>query len=229
MKLGIMQPYFLPYIGYFQLIKAVDKYVIYDDVNFIKKGWINRNNFLFNGQSFMFTLTLLKASQNKLINEIFVLEDQSKLLKTIRIAYQKAPQFLSVFPVVENIFGYEDKNLARYVGNSLIQIADYLQLNTEFIYSSDIEKDHSLKAQDKILNLCEMMRTTEYINAIGGMELYSKELFEGNNIKLSFLKTQSAEYKQFGNSFVPNLSILDVLMFNSVEETNKLLEQYNLI
>lgn len=230
MKLGIMQPYFLPYIGYFQLIKAVDKYVIYDDVNFIKRGWINRNNILLDGKCFLFTLPLLEASQNKLINEIFLSEDQCKLLKTIRTAYQKAPHFSSVFPMVEKIFGYPDRNLARYVGNSIIQIADYLQLDTEFIYSSDLkEKDCSLKGQEKILNICKITGATEYINAIGGMELYSKGCFAENNMQLSFLKTQSIEYKQLNSEFIPCLSILDVLMFNSIEQTNKLLMQYELV
>ena len=225
-----MQPYFMPYIGYFQLIKAVDKYVIYDDVNFIKKGWINRNHILLDGKSFLFTLTLLEASQNKLINEIFVSDEPSKILKTIHTAYKKAPQFASIFPMVEEIFGYDDKNLARYVGNSIMRIADYLRLDTEFIYSSAIsEKDASLKAQDKILNICKVMGTSEYFNAIGGMELYSQESFEECNIKLRFLKTQPIEYKQFNNSFVPNLSILDVLMFNTVEQTNELLEKYDLV
>jgi len=230
MKLGIMQPYFLPYIGYFQLIKAVDKYVIFDDVNFIKRGWINRNNLLLNGRSFLFTVNLLKASQNKLINEIFVSKDQSKLLKTIQTAYQKAPQFSSVFPMVKKIFEYENRNLAKFVGNSIIQIAEYLRFDTEFIYSSDIqEKNSLLKAQDKILNICSKKEVTEYINAKGGFGLYSKERFAEYNIKLFFLKTQQIEYKQFNNSFVPNLSILDVLMFNSVEQTHKLLDQFELI
>jgi len=230
MKLGIMQPYFFPYVGYFQMIKTVDKYVIYDDVNFIKKGWINRNQILLDGKSFLFTLTLLEVSQNKLINETFVSDESSKLLKTIYSAYKKAPQFSSVFPMVEKIFGYENKNLARYVGNSIIEIADYLRLDTEFVYSSDIrEKDASLKAQDKILNICEVMKASEYINAIGGMGLYSKELFAKRNIKLSFLKTQLIEYEQFKNIFVPYLSILDVLMFNSMEQTNELLEHFELV
>jgi hypothetical protein len=230
MTLGIMQPYFLPYIGYFQLINAVDTYVIYDDVNFIKRGWINRNNLLLNGQGFLFTLSLLEASQNKLINEIFVSGDQSKLLKTIRTAYQKAPYFSSVFPIVEEIFGYEDNNLAKFVGNSIVRIAGYLAFNTEFIYSSEIkEKDHSLKGQDKILNICAVMGATEYFNAIGGIELYSKERFTECDIKLSFLKSQQIEYKQFNYTFVPWLSILDVLMFNSVEQTNMFLKQYTLV
>ena len=230
MKLGIMQPYFLPYIGYFQLINAVDKYVIYDDVNFIKRGWINRNNILLCEKSFLFTLALLEASQNKLINEIFVYSDQSKLLKTIHTAYKKAPQFFSVFPMVEKIFEYENKNLARYVGNSIIQIADYLRLETEFIYSSDIKgKDSLLKAQNKVLNICNVLGASKYINAIGGMVLYDKESFKKKDIDVFFIKTKSIEYQQFKKPFVANLSMLDVLMFNSVEEVQGLLGKYELI
>ena len=230
MKLGIMQPYFLPYIGYYQLIKAVDKYVIADDVHYIKQGWINRNYLLLNNNSFMFHLILKGASIHKLINEIDVEDDQTVLLKTIEVNYGKAPYYKDVFPMIEKIIEYEDKNLARYNGNSMIKIADYLQLDTEFIYSSDIKgKDCSLKAQDMVLNICMIMGATEYFNAIGGTDLYSKERFAEDHIKLSFLKMKPIEYKQFDHPFVPNLSILDVLMFNSVEQTNELLELYEFI
>ena len=226
MKLGIMQPYFLPYIGYWQLINAVDKYVIYDDVNYINRGWINRNNILLNKQQFLFTLTLLGASQNKLINEITVCEEQDKLIKTFETAYKKAPFFSEAFLVVKQIFEYNDKNLAKFIGNSIMRIADYLGLKTEFVYSSEIEKDCSLKGREKILSICKILRATEYFNAIGGKELYNQADFEANNIKLTFLKASQIEYKQFNNSFVPNLSILDVMMFNSVKEIGKMLEEY---
>jgi len=229
MKLGIMQPYFLPYIGYFQLIKAVDKYVIYDDVNYINKGWINRNNILLNGQKYLFTLSLLGASQNKLINEIFVEENQSKLLKTLETAYKKAPYFENIFPLIQNIFDYEYKNLGKFVGNSIIQIADYLNIKTDFIYSSAIKKENTLKGQEKILYICKTLNATKYINAIGGQELYDKEIFKQNNIELNFLQTQIVDYKQFKNDFVPYLSILDVLMFNSVEEIGKMLDKFELV
>jgi hypothetical protein len=230
MKLGIMQPYFFPYIGYFQLINTVDKYVIYDDVNFIKGGWINRNKLLLNGQSFMFNLILSGASSNKLINEVFVAENQYRLLKTVESAYKKAPFFFEIFSVIESIVKFNDKNLARFIGNSLIQIANYLNFNTQFIYSSDIkEKDCSLKAQDKVINICSVLKATEYINAIGGMDLYNKSGFEQNNIKLLFLKTHQIEYKQFADKFISNLSILDVLMFNSAEQINEMLDNYELI
>jgi len=229
MKLGIMQPYFLPYIGYFQLMKAVDKYVIADNLNYIKQGWINRNSLLMNGTGFMFQLAVVGASQNKLINEVIVADDQSKLLRTIEINYRKAPFFADVFPIIESILQYEDKNLARYLGNSLVRIAEYLRFDTEFSYMSDLERDTSLKAQDMVINVCTIMEAADYINAIGGMELYDKKIFKKNSIDLFFLKTNPIEYKQFKNSFVPNLSMLDVLMFNSMEQTNELLLQYELV
>jgi hypothetical protein len=230
MKLGIMQPYFLPYIGYWQLINAVDKYVIYDDVNFIKGGWINRNRILLNEKDFMFNLIISGASPNKLINEIFVAENQSKLLKTIESAYKKTPFFSEIFPIIEGIVNFNTKNLDKFIGNSLIQIAAYLNFNTQFIYSSDLkEKDCFLKMQDKIVNICSVLAATEYINAIGGQKLYDKEEFKRHHIDLMFLKTGTISYKQFNNQFVPNLSILDVLMFNSVEDINRMLDNFELI
>ena len=167
MKLGIMQPYFLPYIGYFQLINAVDKYVIYDDVQYIKDGWINRNKILLGGKEFMFNLILLGASPNKLINEIEVNENQTNLIKTIQSAYGKAPYFNDVFALMNRIFEFEDKKLGKFIGNKLMQIADYLKINTEIVYSSEINKNNSLKAQDKVFQICKILEATEYINAIG--------------------------------------------------------------
>jgi len=228
MKLAVMQPYFMPYIGYWQLINAVDKFVIYDDVNYIVKGWINRNNILLNNQKYLFTLALSKASINKLVNDIYIFNEQSKLLKTFETAYKKAPYFKDVFSLVIKIFKYDDKNLAKFLGNSIIQIADYLGIKTEFIYSSKIKKENTLKRQDKIINICKMMNATEYYNAIGGMELYNKNDFIKNNIRLQFLKTKIVEYKQFNNKFIPNLSILDIMMFNSVKDINKMLIEYEL-
>ncbi len=230
MKVAIMQPYFFPYLGYFQLIKTVDKYVIYDDVNFIKGGWINRNKLLLNENEFMFNLILSGASPNKLIRDISISENQTKLLKTIESAYKKAPFYSTVFPIINDIVNYKDKNLAKYIGNSLIQLANYLEIKTDIIFSSNIEnKDCSLKAQEKVINICTILGATEYINNIGGIDLYQKKDFEKNNLKLYFLKTQSIEYKQFNNAFIPNLSILDVIMFNSSKEINAMLDQYELI
>ena len=230
MKIGIMQPYFFPYIGYFQLIKAVDKYVIYDDVNYIKGGWINRNFILLNGEKFRFNLILSGASPNKLINEVFVSDNQTKFLKTIEAAYKKAPYFLTIFPLIDEIINFKDKNLARYVGNSIIKISEYLKINTNFIYSSEIDKKNNLlRAEAKVINICKQLAATEYYNAIGGVDLYNREAFEEQEISLHFVKTENASYKQFENEFVSYLSIIDVLMFNSVYEINEMLDDFKLL
>ena len=171
MKLAIMQPYFFPYIGYWQLIDAVNVFVIFDDVNFIKKGYINRNSILIGGKFQQITLGLIGASQNKQINEIDIGDNSKKLLKTIEMAYKKAPYFNEIFPILENILNQDEKNLAKFIGYSLQKISTYLNTDTKFIYSSDIEKDNNLKAEDKILDICKTLSVSHYINAIGGKKL----------------------------------------------------------
>lgn len=232
MKLGIMQPYFFPYIGYWQLIKAVDKYVIYDDVNFIKGGWINRNRILMNGEYKMINLKMKGASPNKLINEVEVADDKvynKKLLRTIESCYCKAPFYLEVFPIIERIINNKEKNLASYLEFSIREVCKYLSIDTEIILSSSIDKNNDLKGQDKVIEICKVFNTDEYFNAIGGQELYSYEDFSANKIKLKFLKNYNIEYKQYNNEFIPNLSIIDVMMFNSSEDIELILNNYELL
>lgn len=232
MKIGIMQPYFFPYIGYWQLMNAVDKYVIYDDVNYIKGGWINRNQILMSGKPNIINLKMNGASSNKLINEVSVDNNsiwKNKLLKTIEYSYKKAPYFEVVFPIIKDIIFYDEINLAINLANSIKRIAEYLDIKTEFILSSNIEKDNNLKGQDKIIEICKILNASEYYNAIGGLELYSTENFESNGIELKFLRTEFIEYEQFSNEFISNLSIIDVMMFNSKADVIKLLECYSLL
>ena len=232
MKIGIMQPYFFPYIGYWQLINLVDKYVIFDDVNYIKRGWINRNRILMNGDAVLFNVPLLGVSQNKLINQIEVNNDKKLLmknLKTIELAYRKAPYFEDVYPLVERILENEASNIADYNAYSIKYISEYLDIKTELVTSSKLSKDNSLKSQNKILEICELLGATEYYNAIGGQELYSKDAFANKKIQLRFLKTNDIRYQQFKNDFVSNLSIIDVMMFNSVSTIKEFLLNYTLV
>ncbi|HEY4875285.1 MAG TPA: WbqC family protein [Puia sp.] len=232
MNLGIMQPYIFPYTGYYQLINAVDEFVIYDDVNYINKGWINRNNLLVNGKAFLFTVPLKEASQNKLINQIEIQENESwakKFLKTIEQAYKKAPHFKNTFSLVSDVINSPVKGIHELALLSLKSIADYLDIKTEFVDSSSLYQNTNLKAQDRILDICLREKSDHYINPIGGMEIYSNEMFERSGIKLSFLKTIPVPYTQFDNEFVPYLSIIDVLMFNSKAESIELINQYELI
>ncbi len=229
MKIAIMQPYFFPYIGYFQLINAVDTFVIYDDVNYIKQGWINRNRILLNNISYLFTLQLNGSSSFKKINEIELGVNRHKILKTFKLAYNHAPYFHIIFPIIEEILLNEEKNLAKFVEFSIKKISKILDTNTHYVLSSEVEKNNESKGQEKVIEICKKLGGDTYINTIGGLDLYGKVEFKSADIILQFLKTNPIVYKQNNNEFIPNLSILDILMFNSKDEVKEMLNNYNLV
>ena len=229
MRLGIMQPYFFPYLGYWQLLANVDKYVVYDDVTYIKGGWINRNNFLINGQKNLLTMRLEKASSYTLIKDIAIKDDFVKFLKTIEMGYKKAPFFEDIFRLLKDICQCPDKKLGQFLFNSHIKICEYLGIDTELILSSSFEKHAELKGKDKVISICKQLGADEYINAIGGQELYDKKEFAENGIRLNFLQANLREYRQLKNEFVAGLSIIDIMMFNSKEEIKEMLNDFNLV
>jgi hypothetical protein len=219
MKLGIMQPYFLPYIGYFQLIASVDQFIMYDNIKYTKKGWINRNRMSLNGSDVMFSLPLKKGSDSLEVVERELASDfdRTKLLNQFKGVYGRAPHFEMTYPVLEQIMQYDETNLFRYIHHSIVKLCVHLGINTEIIISSEMAIDHDLKGQDRVLALCKAASADTYINPIGGVELYAKADFRIQGIDLQFIKARSFEYAQFGAPFVPWLSILDVLMFNRMD------------
>lgn len=229
MTIGCNQPYFFPYIGYWQLINISDIYVISDSMQYIKQGYINRNNMLINGRRHLFTLEVLGAHRRSLINEVKVGRNSGKLLKTIFRAYRKAPYFDEVYPMIEEILSNDEKNLAKYVGYSIERIVKYLDLDTKIIYLSDLQGETLLKGEDRVIDICKKLHTDRYINSIGGQKLYTKENFFKEGIQLNFIKTEDIEYKQFSAEFVPKLSIIDIMMFNSKDEIKEMLNRYELI
>ena len=230
MKLGIMQPYFLPYIGYFQLIKAVDKFIFYDDVNYIKNGWINRNRISINGKAHYITVHQKGASPNKLINEIEIIDNRNKLRKTILNAYSKAPYFKKAWPFVEKVFEFETDKISELAEYSIIQTCKYLGIDTKFEFSSkDYRETANLKLEKRLIAICNINKALEYINPIGGIELYEKKTFMNEGINLSFIKTGSISYRQLNNTFIENLSIVDVIMFNPDERIQAMLDCYDLL
>lgn len=237
MTLAIMQPYFLPYIGYMQLMSAVDTFVLYDDVAFINRGWINRNRLLINGQEYLFTVPLKDASQNKRINEVSLADDlkwRGKLLKTVEQGYRKAPHYGTVMPLTEKIVNFATDSIADLVHNSLIELNQYLGLTTRLVASSSVYANGQLKAQERISDICRQEGATRYINPIGGMELYDKPTFAQAGIELNFIQAKRVEYPQFNrtgepNNFVPWLSVLDALMFCDVPTVRAMLGEYELI
>ncbi|MGN6800610.1 MAG: WbqC family protein [Ginsengibacter sp.] len=234
MKLAIMQPYFFPYLGYFQLINAVDKFVIYDDITFIKQGWINRNYILLNGDKHLFTIPLKNISSNALIHETKVAPKpfnwQHKLLQTFQQAYQKAPFFKDVFPLLEIIIaGSTGKSIADIARKSIISVLNYLDIKTVIIASSAVYKNDSLKNTSRVIDICQKEAACVYLNAAGGFGLYNKEEFSSHGIQLKFIQSALQPYNQFQNNFISSLSIIDVLMFNSADRVREMLNDYKLV
>jgi len=232
LKVAIMQPYFLPYIGYFQLLASVDLFIIYDNIKYTKKGWINRNRMLQNGRDVLFSLPLKSDSDYLDVcdRELALDFNREKFLSQIVGAYKRAPYFGATYSLIESIMRYEDTNLFRFLRNSIVRICEHLGITTEIVISSSVVIDHALKNQDKVIALCEAVGAKIYVNAIGGRELYSKDLFKEKGIDLTFMQSKPFDYMQFGDKFVPWLSIIDIMMFNPINVVqDHLLAHYELI
>lgn len=232
MKLAIMQPYFFPYIGYFQLIAASDVFVLHDDVQYIKGGWVNRNRILLNGESRMITFPVQKNAYDLPINARNYVDDKQArkdIINLLKQAYAKAPCYRQVFPILEELLMFQDNNVARFNENLIRRIADFLGLNCKIITSSGMEKDDSLAGEQRVLEICKRLGATDYTNTIGGTELYHQETFQKCGITLRFLEAENERYDQGRDAWVPFLSIIDVAMFNPVEEIRELLSKYRLL
>ena len=233
MRLAIMQPYFMPYIGYFQLMNSVDRFIIYDNIQYTKKGWINRNRILVNGKDQLITLPIKKDSDYLSVMERELSEswdkDKNKMLNIIKTSYSKAPYFQETFELILKCLNSSEVNLFKFIYDSIVLINDYIEIKTPIVISSTIDTNHALKSQDKVLSLCKSQNADIYINTIGGVELYDKETFKQNGIELNFIKSNPIRYKQFSNEFIPWLSIVDVMMFNSKEQIKEYINNYTLV
>jgi len=227
--LGIMQPYFFPYIGYFQLLAAVDRFVVYDDVTFIKQGWINRNRMLINGEAVFFTVPLANKSSSTAIRDTAVSDAPEhrrwaeKLLKSFDNAYRRAPHFAETYPVLERVLTNATSRVAELAVDSIRAVADRLQISTPIVETSSVYGNADLHGEERVLAICRAEQATRYVNVSGGRELYSRERFAAEGIDLRFIQPRAIEYPQFGGPFVPWLSIVDVLMFNPVERVREFL------
>ncbi|MBI6528375.1 WbqC family protein [Proteus vulgaris] len=230
MILAVMQPYLFPYIGYYQLAYHSDMFIFYDDVNYIKKGYINRNNIITKNGILLFTLPIESASQNKLINELYFTQETKKILSTIEMSYSKAKNFHDIYPLIESIFNNEQRNVSNITSLSIIKIFEYLDLNLNYKFSSNINYNRTENAQEKIYDLCKINNANIYINAHGGMELYDKNEFTKRNIELGFINPISTPYSQINSKeFIKNASMIDILMNCSRDEIIDQLNNYTII
>lgn len=229
MKGAIMQPYFFPYIGYYQLAYEVKEFVFLDDVSFIKQGYINRNSILINGDKYEFSIPVSKISSYRKINEHRYTGEHAKFIKIIEQAYKKAPFFSDVMPVVESVILDQDENVSRKNSKSIISVFDYLGISRVFYFSSEIELQQNSKGQDRILALCKKLDFKEYRNAIGGKSLYSYEDFDAAGIDLKFIQSNIQTYQQGKHEFVSHLSMIDILMHCSKESIISMMSDYSLV
>jgi hypothetical protein len=220
MRLGLNQPYLFPYLGYFQLLHAVDRFAVYDDVGFIKQGWINRNRLLINGEASLFTVPVRDGSSSRPIREVLI-DDRgrgrwrAKLLKTIDNAYRRAPEFATVFPLVEQVLDPGVSRIGELALRSIKAVAEFLGLTTTFVDSTTVYGNAELSGEARVLDICRIEGATDYINPAGGRHLYSARRFAEQGVRLHFIVPTLPAYRQFGAEFISGLSIIDVLMFNS--------------
>lgn len=228
-----MQPYIFPFIGYFHLIEASDKFIFYDDVQYIKKGWINRNRILLNGKSFVFTVPLSKGSQNKLINEIHPIIEKrwkSGFFKTIEYGYSKSPNYREVMPLIHEVLNKEYSDITDLCIESIKSVLGYLRMNFNYIKSSVLSPESKgMKKADRLIEITKKCGASEYVNAIGGKSLYEKRYFEERGVRLHFVESRFKEYRQLKHDFVAGLSILDILMFNDRARIREYLNDYELV
>lgn len=229
MKCAVMQPYLFPYLGYYQLISAVDKFVFYDDVNYIKGGYINRNTILSNGLPQRFTIPVDKASSFKKINELSFSDNIRKQIISIEQAYSKSPYFKDVYPLIESVLKSKKRDVTYLCGESIRKVYSYLDIEKDIFISSEMDYDRNQSAADKLLAISEVLTCREYVNSPGGKSLYSKSYFKKNGIDLSFIEMGKVKYNQgIRGDFIPNLSMIDVLMWNDKDSVVSLLSEYKL-
>lgn len=226
MKLAIMQPYFFPYIGYFRLVAAVDRFVFYDDVNFIKNGWINRNRLFLAGDVRYITISLSGASPFLKIDEINIqMNDlaRKKILESIRHSYSKAAHFREVNDILSEVLFSTDRHISTLAKLSVILVSKYLDLQTEFVMSSSCYKNSHLAGAGRVIEICRNEGADAYYNLPNGEGLYERSMFESNGIDLCFIQPNLIPYLNFSGKFYPGLSIIDVLMFNDKNAVREML------
>jgi hypothetical protein len=225
-RVAIMQPYFFPYIGYFQLMACCDTFVLHDDVQYIKEGWVNRNRILVNGRAEWLTLPVEYASHSLPISQRHYVAGEGwrkKLLRRLEGAYRHAPNYSSTMALLDRSLSNEECNVAAFNANALREIANAVGARVVILESSSLEKDNSTHGAERVAAICSALGATTYINPVGGAHLYSESFFNQRGLNLEFLRPRLEVYAQGNTPFVPSLSIIDVLMFNDFSSVARMM------
>jgi hypothetical protein len=233
MKLGIMQPYFFPYLGYYSLMKHTDQWIVFDVVQYIRHGWIARNRVLKPGEGWQYiAVPLQKHNRDTLIKDIRINQDdwKGKILRQLD-HYKKARYYNQTIEVIKECFEIETDSITILNAHILKTTCNYLGIDFKYnIFSEmDLAIDPVADAGEWALNISKALQASEYINPPGGMELFDKNKFANAGINLKFLNINLTDYPQRRNVFEPGLSIIDVMMFNSPEVIREMLDNYQFI
>lgn len=236
MKIAIMQPYFVPYIGYFALMKHTEKFILFDTVQFIKHGWIERNRILKPGDGWQYiAIPLVKYSRDTKIQDIRIknTEDwRKRILAQLEHYKKRAPYYNETIQVIKKAFNIETDSIVKLNENILKTICEYLNidLNIEIFSQCNLEIDDVNAPDEWALNICKAIGgIKEYWNPEGGITFFNRDKYTKENIELKFLKMHITQYSQRRGVFEGGLSIIDVMMFNSPEEINKMLDEYEIM
>jgi hypothetical protein len=229
MIVSIMQPYFFPYIGYFQLIAQSDVFVFHDDVQYIRGGWVNRNRFLRDGQVVWLTCPVQHSPHDWPINRrVYCVAngELSRLGRQLESAYRAAPHAANIMPLIRELLGYADANVAAFNINLVSRIARCINAKTQFVLSSCIDKDNSLTGEARVINICRRLGAKRYVNPIGGLGLYRRSSFDSAGIELAFLESAVAPFA--GQGRYP-LSIIHDLMHRTTDALSDRMRDYRLV
>ena len=229
MTLSGNQPYLLPYLGYWQLIHAADRFLIADDYDFIKAGWVNRNRILLNGAPYYLRVEMVEHTPSRLIMDKRVAMKPAWLndkLRTLEMAYHRAPFFAQGYALAERILTYPERNLALFLEHSIQEVCAYLGITTPISRSSELTGNSRFRREERIYDFCARLGADTYINLPGGQKLYDYGAFAAHGIRLRFIQPILKPYKQFGDRFVERLSILDAIMFNPPDALHAMLDDF---
>ena len=232
MTVAVMQPYLFPYIGYFQLMASADSFVVHDDVQYIKGGWINRNRVLSSSGSSWVTLPVAAGPHRLNINQRCYVpgpKGPRQFLRRLEACYRPAPNFAEVYELVRALLLHEERNVAAFNTHALRAVAKRIGITTRIIVSSELTKDDCLRGEARVIAICEALGAERYVNPIGGTALYQQPRFAEHGLELAFLRPEPRGYRQFGSVRVPGLSIIDVLMFNDALTVREMLEEFTLV
>lgn len=239
-KIGIMQPYFMPYIGYISLIKHADLFILFDTVQFIRHGWIERNRILKQNEGWLYIqVPLIKNnSRDTLIKDCLIDNSQNwkaKIIAQIQPFKKIAPFYFPVLKLINECFEKDFNDISHLNKACLEAICKYLGFEKKLpIFSEmNLEIEEATAPDEWALNICKSLKEKygdiHYINPIGGLDFFDTNKYLQQDLKISFQKMQITAYNQKRTPFEPGLSIIDVLMFNSVEEVNDMLDKYELV